>query len=72
VETLLPATQKTGTKPSAGYVRKLMSHAVSMEIVPFKSNNEVGVDDALETCWNNFTRHIIERASASIFVLVGE
>ena len=54
------------------YFRKLMSYAVCMEVVPFKSNNEKGVESAVATCWENFTQHILLGASAPIFVLVGK
>jgi hypothetical protein len=71
VEQLLPNAVKH-RKPLEAYVRMLMSHAVCMEIVPFRSNRQIGVSEALSTCWEDFTRHILANAAAPIFVLVGE
>jgi hypothetical protein len=70
VERLLPNEMKG--KDEKAYFRKLMSYAVCMEVVPFKSVKEAGVQEALCTCWENFARHILARAAASIFVLVGK
>jgi hypothetical protein len=71
VETLLPVSLKGNPKPLTDYVRKLMSYAVCMEVVPFKSNRETGVHDAMSECWDKYTRHILERAAAPVFILVG-
>ena len=54
------------------YVKGLMSKAVCMELVPFKSRSEIGVDDALLFCLKNFTRHILSNITAPIVVLVGK
>ena len=48
-----------------------MKYAVCMEIVPFKSNAEKGVLNAKDTCWDKFTRHLLEHSGASVIVLVG-
>ncbi|MBR2207781.1 MAG: hypothetical protein IJ859_03135 [Synergistaceae bacterium] len=51
--------------------REVMKYVVCMEIVPFRSNSEVGVDNAKDTCWNNFTKHLLELSGAPVIVLVG-
>jgi hypothetical protein len=66
VKLLLPPT------PGGYSLEELMSYAVCMEVVPFKSVKEAGVQEALCTCWENFARHILARAAAPIFVLVGK
>ena len=52
--------------------REIMKYAVCMEIVSFRSNNEVGVPEALDKCWTEFTRHILAQAATAVFVLVGD
>ncbi|MDR1917316.1 MAG: hypothetical protein LBQ58_12175 [Synergistaceae bacterium] len=54
------------------YVKRLMSKAVTMEIVPFKSSGEKGVSEALLICMKIFTRHILPHVAAPIIVLVGK
>jgi len=48
-----------------------MKYAVCMEIVPFRSNREKGVAEAKDTCFNNFTKYLLELSAASVIVLVG-
>ena len=72
-ELLLPVSLKnqwTNLTPSQR-VREIMKYAVCMEIVPFKSSGESGVENAKDTCWNNFTTHLLELSGASVIVLVG-
>ena len=72
-ELLLPSdltASWTELKPSQK-ARKVMEYAVCMEIVPFKSNGEKGVAKAKDTCWSNFTKHLLELSGASVIVLVG-
>jgi hypothetical protein len=71
VETLWPNAKKPGDSMET-YVKRLMSKAVSMELVPFKSSGEKGVPEALTTCLRNFTRHILPHILAPIIVLVGK
>jgi hypothetical protein len=54
------------------YVKNLMSRAAVMEVVPFKSNQQCGVDEAFHTCMNGFTRYLLPHVVASIVVLVGK
>jgi hypothetical protein len=72
VEALLPNSRKKPRKPLEAYVRNLMSYALCMEIVPFRSNCEIGVPEALDACWENFAQHILAHAAAPVFVLVGD
>ncbi len=51
--------------------RRIMKYAVCMEIVPFRSNREKGVAEAKDTCFNNFTKYLLELSAASVIVLVG-
>lgn len=72
-ELLLPQDLKsswTNLNPSQK-AREVIKYAVCMEIVPFRSNGEVGVDNAKDTCWNSFTKHLLELSGASVIVLVG-
>jgi hypothetical protein len=71
IETLWPNAALPGDSINA-YVKRLMSKAVSMELVPFKSSAETGVVGALPTCLRNFTRHILPHIAAPIIVLVGK
>lgn len=52
--------------------REIMKYAVCMEIVPFRSNGEEGVDNAKNTCWDVFTKHLLALSDASVIVLVGD
>ena len=63
---------KNGKINHKQYARKLMKYVAFMEIVPFRSLEAKGVKAALATCWNDFTQHILARASAPVFMLVGE
>jgi hypothetical protein len=54
------------------YVKALMSRAVIMEIVPFKSNGENGVTEAFYTCARNFTQHLLPHATAPVVILIGQ
>ena len=72
-ELLLPASLKgqwTSLTPSQR-AREIMKYVVCMEIVPFRSNGEKGVENAKDTCWNNFTTLLLELSGASVIVLVG-
>ena len=73
-ELLLPAPLKsswTNLNPSQR-VREIMKYVVCMEIVPFRSNSEIGVNDKLlDKCWIDFTEHLLELPGAEAFVLVG-
>jgi hypothetical protein len=71
METLWPNAKKPDDSMET-YVKRLMSKAVSMELVPFKSSGEKGVAEALLTCLRNFTRHILPHIAAPIIVLVGK
>jgi hypothetical protein len=71
IETLWHNAKKPNDSTET-YVRRLMSKAVSMELVPFKSSGEKGVVEALPTCLRNFTRHILPNIAAPIIVLVGK
>ena len=43
-----------------------------MEIVPFRSTGQNGVNNnSLNTCWNGFTKHLLALSEASGIVLVG-
>ena len=71
-ETLLPDDcLKALPKLKRERARAVMRHAVCMEIVPFRSKGEAGVPEALDECWEQFTRHILAHAGAAVFVLVG-
>ena len=61
----------TGLNPSQR-AREIMKYAVCMEIVPFRSNEEKGVDNAKDKCWNDFTKYLLELSAASVIVLVGD
>ena len=52
--------------------REIMKYAVCMEIVPFRSNSEKGVTNAKNTCWNDFTRDLLDLSGASVIVIVGD
>lgn len=73
-ELLLPSalTSKwTNLNPSQR-VREIMKYAVCMEIVPFRSNSEIGVNNKLlDKCWIDFTEHLLKLLGAEVFVLVG-
>ena len=69
-KTLLPCTLLKSYK-SKEKIREIMKYAVCMEIVPFRSNKERGVPDALDKCWDTFTKHLLELSKASVIVLVG-
>jgi hypothetical protein len=71
MESLWPNAKSPGDSTEV-YVKRLMSGAVSMELVPFKSSGEKGVVEALPTCLRNFTRHILPHIAAPIIVLVGK
>lgn len=67
---LLPDKILEGYKGKAK-IREIMKYAVCMEIVPFRSNKENGVPNALDKCWDTFTTHLLELSRASVIVLVG-
>ena len=69
-EFLLPQALITGSSPSQK-AREIMKYAVCMEIVPFRSNQEEGVPNALNTCWDTFTKHLLALSGASVIVLIG-
>ena len=73
-ELLLPTELKntwTDLNPSQR-AREIMKYAVCMEIVPFRSSSEIGVnDELLNKCWIDFTKHLLELSGAEVFVLVG-
>ena len=73
-ELLLPTHLKnkwTSLNPSQR-AREIMKYAVCMEIVPFRSNGEKGVANAKATCWNDFTRDLLDLSGASVIVIVGD
>ena len=77
-EVLLPSdlTDKkkgkwAGLKPSER-AREIMRYAVCMEIVPFRSNSEIGVNEKLlNECWEKYTKHLLALSGASVIILVG-
>ena len=73
-ELLLPTNLKnkwTNLNPSQR-AREIMKYAVCMEIVPFRSSSEIGVNnELLDKCWIDFTKHLLELSGAEVFVLVG-
>ena len=70
-ESLLPDDLLAGLNPSQR-AREIMKYAVCMEIVPFRSSSEIGVnDELLDKCWIDFTKHLLELSAASVIVLVG-
>ena len=70
-ESLLPDNLLAGLNPSQR-AREIMKYAVCMEIVPFRSSSEIGVnDELLNKCWIDFTKHLLELSGAEVFVLVG-
>ncbi len=74
-EFLLPPalTAKWTALTPSQRAREVMKHAVCMEIVPFRSIGEKGVNDkSLNTCWNAFTKRLLELSDASVIVLVGK
>ena len=53
--------------------REIMKYATCMEIVPFRSNNEKGINsELLDDCWNKYTYPLLELSGASVIVLVGD
>ena len=43
-----------------------------MEIVPFRSSSEIGVNEKLlNECWEKYTKHLLALSGASVIVLVG-
>lgn len=72
-EFLLPPalTAKWTALTPSQRAREIMKYAVCMEIVPFRSNGEEGVDNAKNTCWNAVTKHLLALSGASVIVLVG-
>ena len=52
--------------------REIMRYAVCMEIVPFRSSSEIGVNEKLlNECWEKYTKHLLALSGASVIVLVG-
>jgi hypothetical protein len=70
VEMLWPAAPQLDGADA--YVRNLMGKAVLIELVPFKSSSQTGVQEALYSCVRNFARHILPHVAAPIIVLVGK
>jgi hypothetical protein len=53
-------------------IRNLMKNAFTMDIVPFKSGAQYGVDEALHRCVRRFAAKILPHVSAPVVVLVGK
>ena len=54
------------------YVREVMKYAALVPLVPFRINSDKdAVTSAADICWEEFTRHTLYHAGASIFVLIG-
>ena len=71
VDALLPDELRM-KKYDEDYVRFLMSFALSAEIVPFQSNDEEGVDKAICSSWDSYTKDLISLSNASIVILIGK
>ncbi len=73
-EFLLPSALKAqwANLSCSQKAREIMKYAVCMEIVPFRSNRERGVNNAKNTCWDAFTKHLLALSGASVIVLVGD
>ena len=66
------AMVQNGEMTQRNYAQKLMKYAVCMEIVPFRSNGQFGVNQSsINYCWDKFTQKILALSGASIFVIVG-
>ncbi len=73
-EFLLPPalTAKWVTLTPSQRAREIMKYAVCMEIVPFRSSSEIGVNEKLlNECWEKYTKHLLALSGASVIVLVG-
>lgn len=71
-EILLPPALKAlwdGQLTPSQRAREIMKYAVCMEIVPFRSTMAEGVLPALNKCWNDFTKHLLEFSAAKVIVL---
>ena len=56
------------------YVRNVMKHVVSTEIVPFVSMGEEGVkknEKIIDECWDSWTKKILDNSRAPVFILTG-
>ena len=80
IEEILPNSIRTkwqamvtnGEITQRNYAQKLMKYAVCMEIIPFRSNNQFGVNQSsINYCWDNFSKKILALSGASIIVIVG-
>ena len=49
----------------------LVANTVFTEIVPFQSLNLVGVNGALQYCWDDFSSHILNHSAANLWIIVG-
>ena len=73
-ELILPSKLKASWKALtlSQRAREIMMYAVCMEIVPFRSNSEIGVNKVLlDECWNEYTSDLLELSGAKVIVLVG-
>ena len=63
-----------GDQDKKNYVRNVMKHVVSTEIVPFVSMEEKGVknnEKVIDECWDSWTKKILDNSRAPVFVLIG-
>ena len=73
VETLLPEELRQVKNGNAeDYMRFLMSFVLSTEIVPFQSNSETGVAEAMNYCWDKFTKDLVSLSNAPVVLLIGK
>ena len=63
-----------GDQDKKNYIRNVMKHVVSTEIVPFVSMGEEGVknnEKIIDECWDSWTKKILDSSHAPVFILTG-
>ena len=70
---LLPKEMSVpGDQDKESYIKNVMKHVVSTEIVPFVSMKEKGVNTrVIDKCWDSWTKKILDNSRAPVFILTG-